>query len=126
MTGGTTVRTDRLIAVLAECGRRGIALSANGDNLHFVAPKGLPPGLRAALVEQKDDLLGLLSCPWPPRPKILADWPIARRERWGRQANQLEDLGLGWREAEKLAFYEESCREAPSASPQPAKGRPAA
>lgn len=38
----------------------------------------------------------------------LARWPIKWRERWGRRANALEDLGMSWREAEIRAFSEVS------------------
>jgi hypothetical protein len=37
---------------------------------------------------------------------ILAGWPQKWRERWGRRANALEDLGLSWRTAELKAFTE--------------------
>lgn len=37
---------------------------------------------------------------------VLATWPIDWRERWGRRANDLEDSGLGWRDAEGRAFVE--------------------
>ena len=36
----------------------------------------------------------------------LARWPDEWRERWGRRANQLEEHGLHWVEAEKLAWNE--------------------
>jgi hypothetical protein len=42
--------------------------------------------------------------PWPPRPRELASWPIERRQRWGEMANQFEDQGLAWNEAERRAF----------------------
>ena len=37
---------------------------------------------------------------------VLADWPDEWRERWGRRANDLEDAGLSWRDAEGRAFVE--------------------
>ena len=37
---------------------------------------------------------------------VLANWPDNWRERWGLRANQLEDEGLGWRDAEVRAFVE--------------------
>ena len=37
---------------------------------------------------------------------VLADWPDDWRERWGRRANELEDSGLSWRDAEGRAFLE--------------------
>ncbi|WP_165227145.1 hypothetical protein [Aquisphaera insulae] len=37
---------------------------------------------------------------------IIAEWPIDRRERWGLRANELEDTGLSWRDAETQAFVE--------------------
>jgi len=43
---------------------------------------------------------------WPPRDPRLAGWPIPRRQRWGERANALEDTGVHWAEAERLAFEE--------------------
>lgn len=43
---------------------------------------------------------------WPPRDRRLGLWPADWRERWGRRANDLEDEGLTWREAEVQAFGE--------------------
>jgi len=37
---------------------------------------------------------------------VIADWPIERREQWGRRANALEETGLSWRDAETQAFVE--------------------
>ena len=37
---------------------------------------------------------------------VVADWPIAWREEWGRRANELEETGLSWRDAETQAFVE--------------------
>jgi len=37
---------------------------------------------------------------------VVADWPIACREQWGRRANNLEESGLSWRDAETQAFVE--------------------
>jgi hypothetical protein len=37
---------------------------------------------------------------------VLSTWPLRWRERWGRRANALEDQGLDWRAAEKLAYTE--------------------
>jgi hypothetical protein len=36
----------------------------------------------------------------------VAAWPVAWRERWGRRANELEETGLTWRDAEAQAFIE--------------------
>jgi hypothetical protein len=38
--------------------------------------------------------------------RVLADWPVEWRERWGRRANDLEASGLSWRDAEGRAFAE--------------------
>lgn len=38
--------------------------------------------------------------------KVIAEWGLDWRERWGRRANSLEDAGLGWRDAETQAFVE--------------------
>lgn len=37
---------------------------------------------------------------------VVADWPIAWREEWGRRANELEESGVPWRDAETQAFVE--------------------
>ena len=37
---------------------------------------------------------------------VVAGWPLESRELWGRRANELEDAGLSWRDAETQAFVE--------------------
>ena len=37
---------------------------------------------------------------------VVAGWPEDWRERWGRRANELEEAGLSWRDAEAQAFAE--------------------
>jgi hypothetical protein len=37
---------------------------------------------------------------------VVAVWPIGWRELWGRRANDLEETGLSWRDAETQAFVE--------------------
>ncbi|WP_165075442.1 hypothetical protein [Paludisphaera rhizosphaerae] len=37
---------------------------------------------------------------------VVAAWSLESRERWGRRANDLEDAGLSWRDAETQAFVE--------------------
>jgi hypothetical protein len=37
---------------------------------------------------------------------VVAVWPVEWRERWGRRANDLEENGLSWRDAESQAFVE--------------------
>lgn len=41
-----------------------------------------------------------------PYRQVLATWPDDWRERWGRRANELEESGLSWRDAEGQAFVE--------------------
>jgi hypothetical protein len=36
----------------------------------------------------------------------VARWRIDRRQRWGNRANELQDAGLDWKEAERVAFEE--------------------
>jgi hypothetical protein len=36
----------------------------------------------------------------------VAGWPIEWREQWGLRANELEEAGLSWRDAETQAFVE--------------------
>lgn len=42
----------------------------------------------------------------PPCRAALANWPVEWREQWGRLANELEDAGLPWKDAEARAFVE--------------------
>jgi hypothetical protein len=37
---------------------------------------------------------------------VVAEWPVEFRELWGRRANELEETGLSWRDAETQAFVE--------------------
>lgn len=37
---------------------------------------------------------------------VVAGWSLEHRELWGRRANELEDAGLSWRDAETQAFVE--------------------
>ncbi len=37
---------------------------------------------------------------------VVAGWPLEWRELWGRRANDLEETGLSWRDAETQAFVE--------------------
>jgi hypothetical protein len=65
--------------------------------------------------------------PWPSRPDELATWPIELRQRWGERANELEDEGLSWRDAERQAFAEVKATPAQcdsSAVPAPEKPPP--
>ena len=36
----------------------------------------------------------------------LANWPDPWRLRWGQRANELQDKGMSWRDAEVQAFIE--------------------
>ncbi len=47
---------------------------------------------------------------WPPRDPRLADWPIPVRQLWAALVVVQEAAGLGWREAEALAFRETLAR----------------
>jgi hypothetical protein len=38
--------------------------------------------------------------------RVVGEWPIDLREKWGRRANELEESGLSWRDAETQAFIE--------------------
>lgn len=58
--------------------------------------------------------------PWR---ELLARWPDAWRERWGQRANQLEEQGLDWIEAERQAMNETMAlkRQAETVAPVAAK-----
>jgi hypothetical protein len=47
---------------------------------------------------------------------IVARWPLDRRQRWGDRANELQDAGFGWKEAESVAFEEITDDARPTAS----------
>jgi TubC N-terminal docking domain len=100
--------------ILAEAARLGVRLFAKeGGSLGYDAPAGsLTPELRAALVENKAAILTLLSsatpAPWRPRElpwrSVVGRWPVGRRERWGRLANELAEAGHEWPDDEAEAF----------------------
>jgi hypothetical protein len=46
------------------------------------------------------------ACHPPAYRGVVAGWPEGWRERWGRRANDLEEAGLSWRDAEAQAFVE--------------------
>jgi hypothetical protein len=61
-------------ALLAECQRRGVVLTAEGDRLAYRAPRrALTPELRAALVEHKAGLLALLQAEADPDVALVRD-----------------------------------------------------
>ena len=37
---------------------------------------------------------------------VVAGWALEGRELWGKRANELEETGLSWRDAETQAFVE--------------------
>ncbi len=37
---------------------------------------------------------------------VVAGWPLEWRELWGQRANELEETGLSWRDAETQSFVE--------------------
>ncbi len=58
---------------------------------------------------------------WPPRDPRLSTWPIPVRQTWADRVVEHEAAGLGWREAEALAFRETLARvEAGELSPESA------
>jgi hypothetical protein len=92
--------------------RLGIKLSAR---LVVDAPAGvLTSEVKTALAFHKLTLLAALPDrlgdnprdppPWPPRPAELANWPIEKREAWGRLANDLNDQNIEFPECERRAF----------------------
>jgi hypothetical protein len=51
--------------------------------------------------------------PSPPKPRtglfwrpIVARWSLDRRQFWGDRANELQDAGFDWKEAERVAYEE--------------------
>jgi len=50
---------------------------------------------------------------------VVADWPVVWREQWGKRANELEESGLSWRDAETQAFVEVWKLRRQQQSPQP-------
>ena len=72
-------------------------------SVRFPRPRKAAPALRPATVDRT-----------PPPPvfhplayrSVVAAWSLDARERWGRRANELEDAGLSWRDAETQAFVE--------------------
>ncbi len=71
--------------------------------VRFRRPRKAAPALRSEPVDRT-----------PPPPvfhplayrSVVAAWALEARERWGLRANELEDAGLSWRDAETQAFVE--------------------
>ena len=112
--------------ILVEATTLGIRLYAKeGGALGYDAPKGsLTPELRSALAANREAILALLSsgggtARWHPRPlpwrSDVGAWPLDLRQAWGDRANALQDRGLLWHEAERVAFIE--IRDAQRAGP---------
>lgn len=99
-----------LLTLLDSAHEAGLAIRIEGRRVVIRGPKSADALARKVLA-RKAELLAWWarvdgapsSTPWR---TTLADWPREQRERWGRRANQLEDEGHDWREAERLAFEE--------------------
>jgi hypothetical protein len=113
--------------LLERCELCGITLSVRDGKLIATAPTGVvTPEAKAAIQAHKPALLAMLAddqanlpsqpagdgepltkltkTVWPPRPSELACWPIAWRQRWADRAEAHQAAGLGWQEAERLAY----------------------
>ena len=99
-------------ALIDTCHTRGIRLEVIEGRLRCDAPQGaLGAELLAELATHKAEILALLAprCPLPPIAvvrRIVADWPIPLRERWGRRANELADAGIPHPDDECQSFIE--------------------
>lgn len=57
--------------------------------------------------------------------EIVATWPVPWRERWGELAGALEvEEGLGWQEAEELAFHQVDAERVAAAGGAPPRRHP--
>ncbi len=106
---------------LVEAERLGIRLFAKeGGRLGYDAPVGLLTSeLKAILIANKVEILARLASGDSPACRVgeskprrlpwratVGSWPIELRQRWGDRANALQDGGLEWHEAERVAFEE--------------------
>lgn len=64
-----------------------------------------PYAAEERLAIQEADGIGDRPAPWR---ESLVNWSDDWRERWGRRANELQDQGHDWYDAERLAFAEVS------------------
>jgi hypothetical protein len=107
----------------------GLSVAARGDRLVIKGPRRAEPIARE-LMGRKAKVLALLAGPpqGPPAAsppmsypwrEVLPDWSIEWRQRWGELANQHQDVGLSWREAEARAFAEVSAERESGAVPPP-------
>ena len=62
------------------------------------------PGVSVSFVSGSHQEYPIFSDQWPPRPTMLASWPVAWRLRWGELANELEDQGAPFPDHERQAF----------------------
>jgi hypothetical protein len=115
------------LTLLAQARAAGLSVAADGDRLIIQGPRRAGPIARE-LMGHKAEVLALLagshqeppgaspplSYPWR---EVLPDWPAEWRQRWGELANQYQDAGLSWHEAEARAFAEVSAERESGAVP---------
>jgi hypothetical protein len=107
----TDVRRDQAQGVLNALEMSNIGVRLEDGQLILAAPKGsLTAEDREVLADLKPELIELLTpsprfAPMPWR-DALANASIEFRERWGYRANELEEGGMPWREAEEQAYRE--------------------
>ncbi len=105
--------------LVIRCAEIGVTLRVEAGSLRYSGPRGaMTPELSAELSACKGLVIALLSAPDPPEkspawsPRLLpwrptvAGWPIQLRQTWGNRANTLQDSGIAWHEAERVAFEE--------------------
>lgn len=110
-----------LMTLLDRAAESELDVQIEGDRVRIRGPKAAE-SIAKELLDRKAELLAWWRHPgagipipdvpvspdWLPRDlpwrQVLAEWPIELRERWGRRANDFEDAGLAWFEAEQLAF----------------------
>jgi hypothetical protein len=95
-------------------GRLSIALGEDGDSDALPRPRtgvrgdGFRRPVKASSPTHRDE--GPRRAPPVFHPLayrgVVASWTIEDREHWGRRANELEETGLAWRDAEAQAFVE--------------------
>jgi hypothetical protein len=112
-----------VLALMDQARAAGLSLAVHDGRLVIEGPKSAAP-LAQALGLRKSEVIAALTEPAPepasasppdPGPPCrppypwraeLPRWPIPWREAWGRRANELQDRGLRWWEAEQQAQAE--------------------
>jgi hypothetical protein len=132
------------LTLLDQAHDSGLSLTVDADRLIIRGPRRAE-AIARELMSRKAEVLALLAgstagidahppaapvaleplkmMPWR---HVLPTWPLSRRERWGRRANELAEAGVLWPEDERRAFAETLAEREAGVEPRPRNRLPPA